>query len=260
MASATAARPRAPASRLAHTAWAVEGICWIVLVGAVLVGGDVHGQHDFVIDESTLGWPVRLGVFAAAWLVMVGAMMLPTTVPMLELFWAATAGRPRRTLGRATVLGTYVLVWMAFSFAALAGDAVLHWLVDTWQWLAARPGLVLGGTLLLAGLFQFSSLKSACLRACRSPLGMLWQHYRRGVGGAWALGVRHALSCLGCCWALMLVMFAAGVGSLLWMLLLTAVMVAEKTTSWGARLVAPAGIALIAGGLTIAGTSLFTSI
>lgn len=258
MTAATQARPRAPVSRLAQTAWLVTGICWIVLVGAVLVGGNVHGHHDFVLEESTLGWPVRLGVFAAAWLVMIGAMMVPTTVPMLELFWAASAERPRRTLSRLTVLGTYVLVWTAFSVVALAGDAVVHRLVDTWQWLADRPGLVLGTTLLLAGAFQFSSLKTACLRACRSPLSLLWQHYRRGLGGAWALGMRHAMYCLGCCWALMLVMFATGVGSLMWMLLLTAVMFAEKTTTWGSRLVTPAGVALIAGGLAIAGTSLFT--
>ena len=228
------------------------------MVGAVLVGGDVHGHHDFVLEESTLGWPVRLGVFAAAWLVMIGGMMLPTTVPMLELFWAAGAEQPRRILGRATVLGTYALVWTAFSFVALAGDAVVHRLVDSWQWLADRPGLVLGTTLLLAGAFQFSSLKTACLRACRSPLSLLWQHYRRGLGGAWTLGMRHALYCLGCCWALMLVMFATGTGSLAWMLLLTGLMVAEKTTSWGARLVTPAGVALIAGGLFISVTAATT--
>ena len=76
---------------------------------------------------------------------------------------------------------------------------------DAWQWLSARPGLVLGGTLLLAGSFQFSALKKACLTACRSPLSVLWQHYRQGFAGVVALGVRHAAYCLGCCWALMLV-------------------------------------------------------
>jgi predicted metal-binding membrane protein len=260
MASTTATHSRERVSGLARAGWFATGVCWIVLVGAVLVGGDVHGHHDFVLEASALAWPVRLTVFAAAWLVMIGAMMLPTTVPMLELFWAASAQRPRRTLSRVVVIGTYGLVWIAFSFVALAGDAAVHRLVDTWQWLGDRPGLVLGTTLLLAGAFQFSSLKTACLRACRSPLSLLWQHYRRGPGGAWALGMRHALYCLGCCWALMLVMFATGVGSLLWMLLLTGVMVAEKTTAWGARLVTPAGLALIAGGLAIIGTSLFTPV
>jgi predicted metal-binding membrane protein len=117
---------------------------------------------------------------------------------------------------------------------------------------------VLGGVLVLAGGFQFSELKKACLTACRSPASLLWQHYRQGVRAAWTLGVHHALRCLGCCWALMLVMFATGAGSLAWMLLLTGLMVAEKTTAWGARLVRPAGVALIASGLAITALTLTT--
>lgn len=133
----------------------------------------------------------------------------------------------------------------------------MHAVVERWGWLAARPGLVLGATLLLAGGFQFSSLKKACLTACRSPLEMLWRHYRRGAAAAWALGTRHALQCLGCCWALMLVMFATGAGSLAWMVLLTAVMVAEKTTRVGARLVAPVGVALLGGGLAVSAAAVW---
>ena len=78
-------------------------------------------------------------------------------------------------------------------------------------------------------------------------MSMLWQHYRRGVAGGWRLGTRHALNCLGCCWALMLLLFGTGVGSLVWMLGLTAVMVAEKTARWGARLSAPVGAMLLVG-------------
>jgi predicted metal-binding membrane protein len=106
----------------------------------------------------------------------------------------------------------------------------------------------------MAGAFQFSRLKNACLTACRSPESFLWQHYRRGARGGFALGARHGLSCVGCCWALMLVMFATGVGGLAWMLALTAIMVAEKTTRVGARLVVPVGIAflLVGAGLSIA--------
>jgi len=258
MGLATATRSQESASRLVRAVWVIAGACWIVALGTVLLGSDVHAHHDFVLEESTLGWPVRLAVFAAAWLVMIGAMMLPTTVPMLQLYWTVSARQAQPMLGRTAVLATYGMVWMAFAFVALAGDAVVHRLVDRWQWLADRPSLVLGTTLVLAGAFQFSTLKTACLNACRSPMSLLWQYYRRGIGGAWALGMRHALYCLGCCWALMLVMFATGVGSLLWMLLLAGVMVAEKTTAWGARLVAPAGIALIAGGLAVTGTTLFT--
>jgi predicted metal-binding membrane protein len=249
---------RTPAQGLARAVWVVAGVCWIVTIGAVLLGGSVHGHHDVVLETSGLGWTVRLALFGSAWLVMVGAMMLPTAVPMLELFWTISARHPRPWLSRAVFVGTYLLVWIGFAFVALAGDAAVHALVDTSQWLSARPGLVLGGTLLLAGSFQFSALKKACLTACRSPLSVLWQHYRQGLAGVVTLGLRHAAYCLGCCWALMLVMFATGAGSLLWMLLLTGVMVAEKTTNWGGRLAAPAGIALIAAGLATAGIALFT--
>jgi predicted metal-binding membrane protein len=249
---------RTTARGLARVVWVVAGACWIGTIGAVLLGGNIHGNHDVVLETSGLGWPARLAVFGSAWLVMVGAMMLPTAVPMLELFWAVSARHSRPLLGRAVFVGTYLVVWIGFAFVALAGDAAVHALVDSWRWLSVRPGLVLGGTLLLAGCFQFSALKKACLAACRSPLSLLWQHYRRGIAGAFTLGVRHAVYCLGCCWALMLVMFATGTGSLQWMLLLTGVMVAEKTTTWGGRLVAPVGFALIAGGLATAGIALFT--
>ncbi len=254
----TAAAPaRAPARGLARTVWVVAGVCWVVAIGAVLLGGDVHGHHDVVLGTSNLAWPTRLLFFGSAWLVMVGAMMLPTTVPMLELFWTVSARTAKPLLVRGAFVGTYLLVWIGFAFVALAGDTAVHAVVETSPWLSARSGLVLGGTLLLAGAFQFSALKKACLTACRSPLSLLWQHYRHGVAAAVTLGTRHAVYCLGCCWALMLVMFATGAGSLLWMLMLTGVMVAEKTTTWGVRLVAPVGIALVAAGLaTFAGALL----
>jgi predicted metal-binding membrane protein len=99
--------------------------------------------------------------------------------------------------------------------------------------------------LALAGAFQFSSLKDACLRQCRHPGAYLLRHYRRGVREAFELGRGHGLFCVGCCWALMLVMFAAGVANLWWMAALTAVMVYEKTGSGGRRAVPTTGLALL---------------
>ncbi len=240
----------------ARTIWLVAGVCWVVAVVAVIFGADLHGQHDVVLEESTLAWHWRLTVFATAWLIMIGAMMLPSTVPMTELFWAVSGRQPRPALVRTAMLAPYIGVWLGFAGLALAGDATVHAAVDAWAWLEARPGLLLGGVLVLAGGFQFSDLKKACLTSCRSPLSLLWEHYGQGARAALALGTRHAVLCLGCCWALMLVMFATGAGSLLWMLLLTAVMVAEKTTSWGARLVTPVGVTFLATGLVISAVAL----
>jgi predicted metal-binding membrane protein len=232
--------------------WVVAGACWLLTAWLVVAGADELGHHNVVLEQSSWPWPARIAAFLAVWMVMIGAMMLPTVVPLVRLFVPVSARAPHPGRALAAFAAGYVAVWATFAPLALLGDAGVHALVDRWAWLATRPELVLGTTLVLAGLFQFSRLKNACLTACRNPVGFLWQHYQRGVVAAWRMGLRHGLSCLGCCWALMLVMFGTGVGSLVWMLALTAVMVVEKTSRWGSRLVAPVGIALLATGLTVA--------
>jgi predicted metal-binding membrane protein len=102
-------------------------------------------------------------------------------------------------------------------------------------------------TLLVAGAYQFSPLKYHCLEKCRSPLSFALEHWRgrrERLHALW-LGVHHGLFCIGCCWSLMLLMFAVGVGNLGWMLALSAVMAAEKNLPWGRRLSAPLGVALL---------------
>jgi predicted metal-binding membrane protein len=114
------------------------------------------------------------------------------------------------------------------------------------MWLMAHSWLIAGGVLAMAGVFQFMPLKDRCLRQCRNPGAYLLARYRRGIRSAFALGRGHGWFCVGCCWALMLVMFAAGVASLLWMAALTALMVYEKTGPGGQRVVPVAGLVLIA--------------
>lgn len=130
------------------------------------------------------------------------------------------------------------------------GDIVVHSVVDTLPWLSRRPSLIAAATLLLAGAFQFSDLKERCLRQCRHPAAFLLPRYRRGTHAAFRLGREHGLFCLGCCWALMLVGFAAGVANLWWMAALTAIMVVEKTIPGGDRL-GPVGIGLIVSGALV---------
>ena len=108
-----------------------------------------------------------------------------------------------------------------------------------------------GGTLLLAGAFQFSALKEACLEKCRAPRSFLLNHYRQGAAGGFALGLRHGAFCLGCCWALMLVMVVVGIANLAWMAPLAALMLYEKVGRHGGRLVRPVGVALILLGLLV---------
>jgi predicted metal-binding membrane protein len=237
--------------------WTVTGACWAITLALTLAGGTDAASHDHVLGHDEQPWPLRIALFLAVWVVMLGAMMLPTLVPLARLFGPVSARSGHPHSARAGLYGGYLLIWLAFAPAALLFDAGVHALARAWPWLEAHEGLILAGALVLAGAYQLSPVKDACLTACRDPLGFLWQHYRRGFRGGLVLGVRHGLWCLGCCWALMLVMFATGVGSLVWMLALTAVMVVEKTTRIGARLVVPVGLVLLAGGLLLGALALF---
>src|SRR5262249_1136495 len=143
-----------------------------------------------------------IGAFVLSWTVMVGAMMLPTTVPMSRLVVAVTSRVPhaRRIW---TALGlSYLAVWLGFGLGGLAAFPGVHSVVQRWPWLDDNSRLILAATVAGAGAFQFSGLKDRCLTAGRDPISMLRQHDERGAG-AWRLGWRHALNCLGCCWALM---------------------------------------------------------
>jgi predicted metal-binding membrane protein len=178
---------------------------------------------------------------------MVAAMMLPSSLPLIRLFSLVSANQPRPGQAKAAFLGGYAAVWTGFGAAAFVADLGIHRLGHRWDWLAARPWVLGGAVLVLAGGFQFSGLKEACLRVCRSPGGYLRQHYRRGTRAAFRLGAGHGIFCVGCCWALMLVMFVVGTGSLGWMLALAAAMAAEKNLPWGRRLRTPLGLGLLAG-------------
>jgi predicted metal-binding membrane protein len=236
--------------------WTVAGLCWTATVLLIVLGDAKLANHDHVIEHSSLPWVTRIALFLLIWTVMIGAMMLPTTVRMARLVAVVSARAPNPAPARVALALSYLAVWAGFGLAALIFDRGVHFTVDHWAWLSGHSGLILAGTLGTAGAFQFSPLKDRCLTECRDPVSMLWRYYGRGAQQAWRLGVRHALNCLGCCWALMLLMFAVGVGGLIWMLLLTAVMVAEKTTRWGHRLVAPVGVALIVTAAIIAVTTL----
>jgi predicted metal-binding membrane protein len=227
------------------------GIAWALAVLAELTGDGAKLHHDALIHSALPLWGALL-LFLVSWQAMIAAMMLPSSLPMIALFQAVTASQPRRRAVMASFLGGYAAVWTAFGSAAFLGDAAFHRFVDRTPWLGARPWLIEAGVLALGGLFQFSSLKDRCLSVCRAPGPYLMQHYRRrGPAAALRLGTGHGLFCLGCCWALMLLMFAAGVANLWWMAALTAVMVYEKVGRHGDRITRPVGFALLALAATI---------
>ena len=217
---------------------------WALALVADLSGRAESFNHDALIGG---GLPplAALVLFLVAWQAMIAAMMLPSSLPLIRLFAAASRGQPHPGTAMAGFLSGYALVWTGFGGVAFLGDLVLHRMVEAQPWLHERPWLIAGGVLALAGAFEFSDLKDRCLSKCRHPGPYLLAHYRRGVSGAFRLGVGHGLFCLGCCWALMLVMFAAGVAVLWWMAALTALMVYEKAGRHGERLKPIAGAVLL---------------
>ncbi len=185
-------------------------------------------------------------LYAAAWVLMIAAMMLPTTLPILEMFRRITTGRADSGRLILLVVTGSLAAWVGFGIVAHIGDALLHVAGERTSWLLT-DGWIVGAVVLAgAGAFQFSALKYRCLDKCRTPLGFIVERWRGVSPGreALKLGFDHGLFCVGCCWALMLLMFVVGTGSLGWMLVLSAVMAAEKNLPGGRRLSAPLGVAL----------------
>jgi predicted metal-binding membrane protein len=219
---------------------------WASAIAAQLAGAAALVHHDSLLAGG--GPPLLLAALLSvlAWQVMIAAMMVPSSLPLVGLYARASSRAPQRRRAMAAFLAGYALVWSAFGLGAFGADAGLHAAVNSSPWLKNHDWWIGGSVLALAGAFQFTSLKDACLDKCRHPAQFMTRYYERGVGGGLRLGMRHGAFCVGCCWALMLVMFAAGVASLIWMALLTGVMIHEKTRPAGARAVPVTGVALLA--------------
>ena len=182
-----------------------------------------------------------IGPFLGTWTVMMAAMMLPSATPMILLHRLGANGRVRTQLWSAAFVAGYLVVWASVGIvvwgAAIAASAIV---------MPEERALGVAAILLIAGVYQFTPLKSTCLRACRTPADFLLTHWHRGLSGQVRLGVEHGLYCLGCCWALMALFVGAGAMSLMWAVGIALVVLVEK--------VRPEGIAFgrIAGALLIA--------
>ena len=187
----------------------------------------------------------------AMWAVMMAGMMAPSALPMLLLFAAARAGRDKRGVSPATLtfgLG-YLAVWTGFSVGATVAQWGLHQAALLSMAMASSSGRLTGAILIAAGVYQLTPWKSRCLTHCRSPLGFLMTNWRDGTMGAFRMGLRHGAYCLGCCWALMCVLFAVGVMNLLWVAALTGFVLIEKIGPAGAIVARVAGVAMVGFGI-----------
>ena len=224
---------------LAHLAsGSPAALAWICTLGALA------GQS---------GGPALLLVFLAGWLLMIVAMMLPTSLPLIAMFQTVTWQHPRRRQLVTLLIAGYLAVWLASG--AMTHAAYEAWLavVERTSWLRANAWSIGAGIVLLAGVYQLTPLKYYCLDRCRSPLSFIAAHWRGGNVRLQALqlGLHHGLFCVGCCWSIMLLMFVVGSSNLGWMLALGAVMAIEKNTPWGRRLSAPLGVVLLAWGVFV---------
>ena len=225
----------------------VIACAWAYVVTASL---DMHGRMDGAAAWMMEGtWDARYVVLVfLMWAAMMVAMMLPSALPTIFIFHRAVRNDPQvRSPGRRmfSFVTGYIVAWFGFSVGAsllqwgLAEAALLSpMMVSASPWLA-------GAILIVAGVYQWTPLKYACLRHCRSPLAFLAEHWRPGMPGALQLGLRHGLYCVGCCWALMLLLFAGGVMSLLWIGGITAFVLVEKLAPHGVQGGRLSGLALV---------------
>ncbi|MBA2564220.1 MAG: DUF2182 domain-containing protein [Gemmatimonadetes bacterium] len=207
-------------------------------------------------DQMAMPMPVAWGVQELAalftmWAVMMIAMMLPSAAPMILLF--AAANRTRRIHGRPVVstavfTAGYLLAWSVYSAVAALAQLALHdAALLSPMMTSATPAL--GGTLLIAaGVYQWTALKRTCLAHCRSPLTFLSSEWREGRLGALRMGATHGTYCVGCCWALMALLFVAGVMNLLWVAAIAGFVLVEKLVPGGEWVGRLAGAALVGWG------------
>jgi predicted metal-binding membrane protein len=233
------------------------GIAAAELPGEPMAGMDGMAGMD-MDGRSAPSWSLAgaLG-FTAIWTIMMAGMMLPAAAPMILIFASAQARRaPGSSIPTWIFLSGYLLAWAAAGLVAYGaveiGSAIAASLAAAER--ATLAPIALGTVLIAAGFYQFTPLKRVCLSHCRSPFAFVARHWRDGRGGALAMGLRHGVYCLGCCWALFAVLVAAGVMSMPWMILLTVVVVAEKVLPMGPRVAAAAGVILVVLGAAVATT------
>jgi predicted metal-binding membrane protein len=227
-------------------------VSWLYLLRMAepMVGMEMMPGMDMPGDSG----PVRLLLTFLMWTIMMVAMMVPAASPMILTF--AAINRRRTETGTPAVptavfLAGYLVVWSAFSLAAVGLQIALQaGAVLAPATLKVTP-LVGSALLIIAGVYQLTPLKYACLARCQSPVGFILSEWREGVRGAFVMGVRHGAFCAGCCWALMALLFVAGVMNLLWVAAIAGFVLLEKLAGSGRVVSWAAGVVLIGWGVWV---------
>jgi len=225
-------------------------VCWMwIVVMARDMYGPMSGASAWTM---TANWDVpHLSLLWAMWTVMMTGMMLPTASPLVLLYGAIARRSAQVTAGRQIYALTagYLTVWTVFSFGATALQRGLTALLVVTPMMEVTNSTFSATLLLLAGVYQLTPLKHACLRTCQSPLGFLMSRWRSGWHGAFVVGLEHGAYCVGCCWALMLLLFVGGVMNVTVIASLTAFVAFEKMAPLGLHGARISGVLLMAAGL-----------
>ncbi len=207
-------------------------------------------------DDDMMSLTMGMGapLFVAIWVAMMVAMMFPTAAPMILTFARVHANRQQR--GQPYVptwvfVSSYLLVWTVFGVVAYGVAVGAQELADRSMWLMDNAARIGGGVLVLAGLYQLSPLKRACLSKCRTPLSFILSSWRDGYAGSFRMGLEHGAYCLGCCWLLFVILFPLGTMNIAAMALITLLIFAEKSTPFGRQTAGLAAAALVAYGALV---------
>lgn len=231
-------------------ALAVVSWLWIVVLARDMYGPMTHASAWMM----TAVWDAQhLALLWAMWAVMMVGMMLPSATPLL-LTYGVVARRSAPGSSTASrqiyaLAGGYLAAWVLFSLGATALQRLLATLLFVSSMMEVTSPVVGATLLLIAGGYQLTPIKQACLRTCRSPFGFLMSRWRTGLAGAFRMGLEHGVFCVGCCWALMLLLFVGGVMNLAVIAALTALVAFEKLTRFGVQGARASGVLLIAAGL-----------
>jgi predicted metal-binding membrane protein len=230
---------------LVLAAWA-----YLIHLNTTMPPMDMAGM---VMPEPQKWGQAALLLLFVMWAVMMVAMMVPSATPMILTFLAVNRqrerdGRPLVPVG-SFVLG-YVAIWTAYSALATLAQWGLHKAALLSGQMALASPVLSGGVLVAAGLFQWTPFKHACLNGCRSPLSFLMTRWRDGTAGAFVMGLRHGSYCVGCCWAVMALLFVAGVMNLLGVAVIGLFALAEKMLPRVELLRHASGLVLTAAGVT----------
>ena len=224
-------------------------VCWMwIVVMARDMYGPMTGASAWMM---TANWDaLHLLLLWAMWTVMMAGMMIPSASPLVLLYGAMARRSVHETAGRQiyALAAGYLLVWTGFSLVATALQRGLAALLLLSPMMEVNSSRVSAALLLLAGVYQLTPIKHACLRTCRSPLGFLMTRWRTGCSGAFRLGLEHGAYCVGCCWALMLLLFAGGVMNLTVIAALTAFVAVEKLVPLGLHGARISGVLLMVAG------------